>query len=410
MLHTAIYNKNVIVSKQQLELEVAVLRLARMHESMRRRQEALISESLNNYKMSSFLFEADNVDVKATASSLDMAIEAADKMLKVTEEAADKLDSAAIKKITSELRDKLQKVSLEGRLEPDAVKDLQKSDGEKKSKIVSLTRDASNFILDKLGYTTKQLTFITQSLSNVNKTIFATASAVSKMLKMSKIDLEGSKDNTLKDIFVLGDLSDEVKGKLGYKDEASFKEALVKVIKGSFGAAKGLLAKIKGFLEGAGADPINLDPSAFADDMINTPLGKIIEWTNSEAAKIAKKPEAAVKSVTAPIGNAAASAGTDTKAVSNAAREIVSGTPARSPSSSSTTSTTSSDEGSDVPLKMGDLVTLAQTNQAEFKKKINARAKKLGAKDGNVVERKFTRRKDVLTERWALLAGIKDED
>ena len=386
-----IYTDNTRLSRDIQILEVSVLKIARMHEALSRRSDRLLEESLQTHRMGTFLFEAKkSVDVGEAASSLDMAIETADKVLKSVEETADQLNSAAIKEITDNLRDKLQKVALEGRIEPEAVKDLQKSDGEKTSKIAGLARDASNFLLDKLGYTTKQLAFITQSLAGVNKTIISTIKAVNKMLKVSKVDTKspGVQGKSISDIFIEQISDDETKKSLGYKDEKSFKESLVRVIKGSFGEAKGLFAKLKGFLEGMGAEPVNLDPEKFADDIMKMKFSDLEAWSKSQAAKIAQRPDQAAQRVLEPIGAAASAAGTTPTAVAKAQ----SSNGASSPSAPKTSALRS-----DVLKNLPD---------EEFKSQINQRAQDLGA-SGNVIERRLlTTRTSILTERWAKLAGI----
>ena len=390
-----IYADNTRLSRDIRTLETSVIKIARMHEALSRRSDRLLEESLQTHRMGTFLFEAEkSVDVGEAASSLDMAIETADKVLKSVEETADQLNSAAIKEITSNLRDKLQKVALEGRIEPEAVKDLQKSDGEKKSKIAGLARDASNFVLDKLGYTTKQLTFITQSLANANKTIISTIKAVNKMLKDAKIDITSPviRDKSIDKIFLEEDADAASKNKLVYKDSESLKDALVKVIKGSFGEAKGIFAKLKSFLEGAGAEPVNLDPEKFASDIMKTKFSDLEAWSKSQAAKIAQKPDQAAQQVLQPIGAATAAAGTTPKAVVSA--QTQSGMSQTAPSSSGVTK---------IPLKSDVLKALPDE---EFKSQINQRAEELGAK-GKVIERRLlTTRTSILTERWAKLAGI----
>lgn len=390
-----IYTDNTRLSRDIQILEVSVLKIARMHEALSRRSDRLLEESLQTHRMGTFLFEAEkSVDVGEAASSLDMAIETADKVLKSVEETADQLKSAAIKEITDNLRDKLQKVALEGRIEPEAVKDLQKSDGEKKSKIAGLARDASNFVLDKLGYTTKQLAFITQSLAGVNKTIISTIKAVNKMLKVSKVDTKSPvvQDKSISDIFIEQVSDDKTKKKLGYKDINSLNDALVKVIKGSFSEAKGLFAKLKGFLEGMGAEPVNLNADMFAKDIMKMKFSDLEAWSNSQAAKIAQKPNQAAQRVLDPIGAAARAAGTTPQAVAKTQSSKTGSQGTSSPSAPTRS-----------PLKSDVLKALPDE---EFKSQINQRAQDLGA-SGNVIERRLlTTRTSILTERWAKLAGI----
>jgi hypothetical protein len=93
-----IYTDNTRLSRDIRTLETSVIKIARMHEALSRRSDRLLEESLQTHRMGTFLFEAEkSVDVGEAASSLDMAIETADKVLKSVEETADQLNSAAIK-------------------------------------------------------------------------------------------------------------------------------------------------------------------------------------------------------------------------------------------------------------------------------------------------------------------------
>ena len=149
-----------------------------------------------------------------------------------------------------------------------------------------------------------------------------------------------------------------------------------------------MFAKLKGFLEGMGAEPVNLDPEKFADDIMKMKFSDLEAWSKSQAAKIAQNPDQAAQRVLEPIGAAASAAGTTPTAVAKAQS---------SNGASSPSAPTTSALRSDVLKKLPD---------EEFKSQINQRAQDLGA-SGNVIERRLlTTRTSILTERWAKLAGI----
>lgn len=252
----------------------------------------ILEESLTTGRMSDFLFEADEEEVK---QSLQDAVDNATKLLDSLEKAGNDFPSVAIQQATAGLRDKLSKISMTG-------------------------KTGGNFGLsDLLGIGAKEISHVGESIGVVNNSILNVVTGVSNMLKTANVKVEEVGDQTLKDLVKSKKLT-------AFKNEAELQKAVKDIVQGGVKQkAKGMLAKIVGFFKGS--QPVNLDVNQFAIDILDAKLGALVQWTKSDSGQAAQSPEKMQQAVAGPIQTAVKSSGLSPKELQAAAAGSEGGAP-----------------------------------------------------------------------------------
>lgn len=279
-----IYEKMFLTEDIKKLLRSAVI----LHEANERDKGAssLLEQSLASGRMSGFLFEADTD--KAVEQSLDDAIEAATTVLTSLEEAGKNFPSQAIGDAISGLRDKLTKVAM-----------TKKSGG--------------LGINDLLGRTSGEISFIAQSLTNINSTILKVVTDVSGMLKAANLDATKIGDKSLKTLIKEKQLT-------AFKNEAELQKAVKDIVSGGVrGKAKGILATIAGFFKGA--KPVNLDVDQFAIEVMDAKISAMVEWTKSPSGQAAQDPQSFDKATGGEVQQAIKDSGVTPKELEAASKE-----------------------------------------------------------------------------------------
>lgn len=252
----------------------------------------ILEESLTTGRMSDFLFEADEEEVK---QSLQDAVDNATKLLDSLEKAGNDFPSVAIQQATAGLRDKLSKISMTG-------------------------KTGGNFGLsDLLGIGAKEISHVGESIGVVNNSILNVVTGVSNMLKTANVKVEEVGDQTLKDLVKSKKLT-------AFKNEAELQKAVKDIVQGGVKQkAKGMLAKIVGFFKGS--QPVNLDVNQFAIDILDAKLGALVQWTKSDSGQAAQNPEKMQQAVAGPVQTAVKSSGLSPKELQAAAAGSEGGAP-----------------------------------------------------------------------------------
>ena len=229
----------------------SVSRLNRMSESYHNDR---LVESLSSARMSSFLLEAEGNE--KVFKSIEEARDAAVQELEKLDSARAALNSTVLDVAIKDLRGKLATVSMD----PASV-------------------DKLGGLSAFLGRTTKQLTFIANSIWSLNSTVKGIAKSIQDMFAILKLDpadgeIQGES---------LRKLASEKKLE-GIPNDDVLIDKLAKkagdTVKGSMSRA---FSSIKSLF--TGVDPIEFKPREFVEELIDLKLSDLFKWIN-ESTKI----------------------------------------------------------------------------------------------------------------------------
>lgn len=235
-------------------METTLLRLFEIYENMPD-PDALLNESLTSGNMSTFLFEADE---DAAKDAIESAADAARKGLENLIATSDALGIPMIKDAAGDLKSKLDRLTIDDK--------------------------AFGGFREFLGMTTKQLTFIGNSIDGINKSVFAVCKITAKLLEQSKLDpkSEEVKDKFLQDLAAEGKIS-------GIKNDDDLIDLLSKKMGETVkGKAKGILSFLMSKIKGV--EPIKLEPRKFVAEFIRVPIEKIVAWADGPLGSAAADP------------------------------------------------------------------------------------------------------------------------
>ena len=229
----------------------SVSRLNRMSESY---HNDMLIESISSARMSSFLLEAEGNE--KVFKSIEEARDAAVQELEKLDSSRAALNSTVLDVAIKDLRGKLATVSMD----PASVDKLG---------------GLSTF----LGKTTKQLTFIANSIWSLNSTVKGIAKSIQDMFTILKIDPENEQ--------IKGETLRTLASKKQLEGIPSDDVLIDKLAKKAGDTVKSSMSKAFSFVKSlfTGVDPIEFKPREFVEELIDLKISDLFKWIN-ESTKI----------------------------------------------------------------------------------------------------------------------------